>query len=146
MKANLYVREVETIFKTNPSNREKIKIKRSKDAYQLFKDMQEAVQEKLVCLHLAGDNSVVCFQVVHIGTINFAVIDPADILRAALLTGAVGVVILHNHPSGDPAPSPEDKKVIRELKQACELLHIKLFDSIIIGKNKYYSAADAEEL
>ena len=145
MKANTYIREVEPKFKKS-EYQDPIKISSSKDAYKLFCDMQDAVQEKLVCLHLAGDNSVVCFQVVHIGTINFAMVDPADILRTTLLTGAVAIVILHNHPSGDPKPSAEDKKVVQELKQACGLLHIKLFDSIIIGKDKYYSAADESEL
>lgn len=145
MKANLYVREVETVFKTN-GGKEKIKIKRSKDAYQLFCDLEDATQEKLIALHLANDNTVICFQVVHIGSINAAFCNPADILRTTLLTGATSLILVHNHPSGDPKPSPEDKKVIGKLKEACELFQIKLFDAIIIGAGKYYSAADTGDL
>ena len=145
MKANIYIREVEPRFK-KAKRQDPVKICRSKDAYQLFCDMEDAVQEKLVCLHLAADNSVVCFQVVHIGTINFAVVNPADILRTTLLTGATGIVILHNHPSGEAKPSPDDKKMLQELKRACKLFQILLLDSLIISKDKYYSAADAGEL
>ena len=145
MKANSYIREVQAVFKSN-KRKDKIKICRSKDAYKLFCDMENGTQEKLVTLHLAGDNSVVCFQVVHIGTINEAYCNPADILRTALLTGAVGLIILHNHPSGEAKPSPTDKEVLEQLKQACNLFKLKLFDSIIIGEGKYYSAADEGEI
>lgn len=145
MKANLYVREIEAVFKPSKGQK-KVKIKRSKDAYQLFCDMEDATQEKLIALHLAGDSAVLCFQVVHIGSINFAVINSADILRTALLTGATSLIVLHNHPSGDPTPSPEDKKMVQQVKQACDLLQFKLFDSIIIGKDKYFSAADEGQL
>ncbi len=70
----------------------------------------------------------------------------ADILRTTLLTGAVALIILHNHPSGECSPSPADKKIVQQTKEACKLFRIKLLDSIIIGKNRYYSAADEEEI
>lgn len=97
-------------------------------------------------MHLAGDNSVVCFQVVHIGSINEAYCNPADILRTALLTGAVSLVLLHNHPSGEVNPSSADQESMKLVKVACHIFHIHLFDWIIVGKNEFYSAADAGEL
>lgn len=145
MKANVYIREVEPKFKKS-EHQDTIKISSSKDAYQLFTDLEDSTQEKLIALHLAGDNSVVCFQVVHVGSINSAFCNPADILRTTLLTGAVGLIVIHNHPSGDPRPSPSDKEAITNIKTACKIFQLQLFDSIIIGKHKYYSAADAGEL
>lgn len=100
----------------------------------------------MIALHLAADNSVLCFQVVHIGTVDSAFCNPADILRTTLLTGAVSLVILHNHPSGDPKPSPSDKGITKTVKKACKLFQVKLFDSMIVGKDRYYSAADESEL
>lgn len=145
MKANLYIREIETVFKPN-KRQKKVKIKCSKDAYQLFSDMEDTTQEKLIALHLAGDSAVLCFQVVHIGSINAAFCNPADILRTTLLTGSTSLILVHNHPSGDPKPSPEDKEATGKLKEACKFFQIKLLDSIIIGKGTYYSAANAGDL
>lgn len=145
MKANTYIREVEAVFKPSQSE-QKVKIRSPEDVYKLFCDLEDTTQEKLIALHLAADNSVLCFQVVHIGTTNSAFCNPADILRTTLLTGAVSLVIIHNHPSGDPTPSPSDKGTTKAVKQACELFQVKLFDSIIVGKDRYYSAADESEL
>ena len=145
MKANTYIREVEPRFKKS-KRQNPIKICSSKDAYKLFTDLEDSTQEKLIALHLAGDNSVVCFQVVHVGSINSAFCNPSDILRTTLLTGAVGLIVIHNHPSGDPRPSPQDKEALTDIKSACKIFQLQLFDSIIIGKDKYHSAADAGEL
>lgn len=145
MVANKYIREVETVFKPT-GMKEKVKISSSKEAYILFHDLINSTQEKLVALHLAGDNSVVCFQIVHIGSIDEAYCNPADILRTALLTGAVSLVLLHNHPSGEVNPSPADQESVKLVKVACHIFHIHLFDWIIVGKNEFYSAADAGEL
>ena len=145
MRANTYIREVEPRFKKS-KQQDSVKICRSKDAYELFKDMQDHVQEKLIALHLAGNNTVVCFQIVHIGTINNADLNPADIMRTALLTGAVSLIIIHNHPSGNSEPSVSDKKSLSIIKKAAQLFQLRVFDFIIIGKNKYYSAADEEEI
>lgn len=144
MQANQYVREVETVFKTDVKG--KVKIGCAKDAYNLFCDMENSTQEKLIALHLATDNTVSCFQVVHIGTMNGAFCNPADIFRTALLTGAVSLIVLHNHPSGNTDPSPTDLKVFGKIKEAAILFDIQIFDLIIIGGGNYYSAADSGKL
>ena len=60
----------------------------------------------------------------------------------ALQQGAASLVFVHNHPSGDPAPSPEDRKLTRDLVWATRLMGIQVLDHIIIGNNRYYSFAD----
>jgi len=145
LKANQYIREVKATFSKNLANKEKIYIKSASDAYKLFNDLTDSTQEKLITLHLASDNSILCFQIVSIETINTALVNPADIMRTALLTGATALIVLHNHPSGNTEPSPADKEITEKIKQACELFQINLFDHIIIGDG-YYSFADHELL
>jgi DNA repair protein RadC len=77
-----------------------------------------------------------------IGTVNGSLVSTRDIFIQALKHEAVNVIILHNHPSGDPTPSREDIIVTRKVKNAGELVDIKLLDHIIIGDNKYVSLAN----
>ena len=143
MKANTYIREVEVKFKTKPKTREKIKITSSGAAVKLFRDLQKETQEKIIALHLDARATVACFQVVFIGTSISSVFDPKAILRTTLLTNSNSIIIIHNHPSGDPSPSEEDIGAKIRLSTACEILNIQLLDFIIIGDNgKYFSCAD----
>ena len=76
-----------------------------------------------------------------IGTAEAALISPREVFRGALLSGATRVIILHNHPGGNPAPSAEDENVAEKLRQAGELLAIQVLDFVIIGENgRYWSA------
>ena len=139
MTANKYIREVETNFKSQPKKKGRVIIKTVEDAYNLFKDMENATQEKFIALHLAGDNSVICFQVVHIGTLNTAIVNPADVLRTALLIGTNALIFLHNHPSGNLNASPQDKEITNALQSAARLFEIKTLDHLIIGVDDYTS-------
>ena len=143
MKANAYIKEVEVKFKTKPKTREQIKITSSQSAVKLFTDLQKETQEKIICLHLDTRNTVTCFQIVFIGTSTNAITDPKAILRTALLTNACAIILIHNHPSGDPSPSEDDIGAKIIVSTACKHLNIKLLDFIIIGDNgKYFSCAD----
>ncbi len=81
------------------------------------------------------------FEVAH-GTCNSAVIGVREILVRALLSNAVKIVLIHNHPSGDCSPSREDINITERLKQASALVGIEFCDHIIIGKGVYYSFHD----
>ena len=146
MKANTYIREVETVFKPFPPKPKKVVIKSPQNVYELFKDLKLSAQEKFIALHLANDNSVLCFQIVSIGTLTHSLINPADILRSTLLTGASGIICIHNHPSGKLEPSTDDKSTTLSIKQACKIFDIRLLDHIIIGHNNYYSFTDNGDL
>lgn len=74
------------------------------------------------------------------GTLDAAIVDPRDVYKVALYANARAVVVGHNHPSGDPAPSPEDVKLTHRLKEAGKILGIDFLDHIIVVKNgSYYS-------
>jgi DNA repair protein RadC len=73
------------------------------------------------------------------GTLNATIVEPRDVFREALVAGAAAVVAFHNHPSGDPAPSPEDEELTRRLKAAGVLMGIDLVDHVILGDGRYSS-------
>lgn len=73
------------------------------------------------------------------GSLTFAYVSPMELFRRALLRNAVMIVILHNHPSGDPTPSEEDVELTDRIAQGAELLGLTLADHIVIGDNRYYS-------
>ncbi|MCJ7736369.1 MAG: hypothetical protein MUQ10_03510, partial [Anaerolineae bacterium] len=75
----------------------------------------------------------------YIGTLNSAQIRVADIFQVALRRNAAAVVVAHNHPSGDPSPSPEDVSVTRELVAAGKLLDIEVLDHLVIGDGRWVS-------
>lgn len=95
--------------------------------------------EELHVFYLDSSNSIIIDEVFARGTINHAPLYPRELVRRALEVGAAGVIISHNHPSGDPKPSRADKKTTRELKEALELVGIALIDHIIIGRTTYVS-------
>ena len=77
--------------------------------------------------------------VVSVGTLNSTVVEPRDVFREAALGSATAVVVFHNHPSGDPTPSPDDVELTRRLKAAGALLGIDLVDHVILGDGRYCS-------
>jgi len=76
---------------------------------------------------------------VHIGTANSSLVGAREVFREAVKDGAVGIIVAHNHPSGDPTPSPEDVAVTRQLRDAGKLLDIPLLDHVIIGESRHVS-------
>ena len=82
---------------------------------------------------------VVAKEMVFKGSLNATTIHPREIFKVAIAHSAASIVLVHNHPSGDPAPSPEDIKATQELKKAGELMQIPLIDHIIIGDGTYFS-------
>lgn len=104
-----------------------------------MEEMRHLEQEELRCVFLNTKCHLICDKVVTRGTVNMSLISPREIFAEALKCGAVNVVLLHNHPSGDPSPSYGDISVTRQVAQAGELLGIALYDHIIIGDQCYYS-------
>jgi DNA repair protein RadC len=80
------------------------------------------------------------------GTLNSTVVEPRDVFREAVQNGAAAVVVFHNHPSGDPLPSPDDEELTWRLRAAGVLMGIDLIDHLILGDGKYYSFKGADRL
>lgn len=96
-------------------------------------------QERMVALYTDNKGNVRNVQQVGIGFANGIVCSPRDVLTTALLTGAIGIILAHCHPSGDPTPSKEDKAYTKRMKDAASLCGLKLTDHVICTDNSYYS-------
>jgi DNA repair protein RadC len=77
------------------------------------------------------------------GLLNMALVHPREVFRAAIVAGAKAVILAHNHPSGDPTPSGEDRAVTDQLTAAGRLLDIPVHDHVIVGAGRYVSMAEA---
>ncbi|PLX92332.1 MAG: DNA repair protein RadC [Desulfuromonas sp.] len=118
------------------------KITSSSDVYRLFRYLCHETKEHFVTLHLDTKNKIVCVDQVSVGSLNASVVHPREVLKTALLSSAAAIVLIHNHPSGDPEPSCEDTLLTTRLKECCELLGIRCLDHVIVCSDEYVSFAD----
>jgi len=99
--------------------------------------------EKVILVYLDNKSKRLDDCVLSLGTINTSLLSPREIFLRAMKSKAVFIVILHNHPSGDPTPSKQDVFMTKRLKELSEMMEIPLIDHIIIGDNKYVSLKEA---
>ncbi len=110
------------------------------DAFHLLKsEMMFLEQEHLRLILLDTRNKVLRTPTIYIGSLNTSVIRIGELFRAAIRENAAAFIVTHNHPSGDPSPSPEDITVTRQIVQAGKLLDIDVLDHIVIGHNRFVS-------
>lgn len=105
----------------------------------LMSEMMLLEQEDLRVVLLDTRNQVLHVRTVYRGSLNTSVVRIGEVFRSAIKENAAAIIVAHNHPSGDPSPSPEDIHVTRQLRQAGKLLDIELLDHIIIGYQRYVS-------
>ena len=96
-------------------------------------------QETFMILLLDSKNRIVKDEVISIGTLNASIIHPREVFKSAIRESANSIILVHNHPSGDPEPSVEDEQITKKLFEAGELLNIKILDHVIVGKDKFWS-------
>jgi DNA repair protein RadC len=109
--------------------------------YFFSNEIGNLTQERLVALFLNTKNEVLAYSVITQGTINQSIANPRDILQRALLTNSAGLIIAHNHPSGDLTPSEDDKRTTKRLKECCEMMGIMLLDHFIVSEESHLSFA-----
>ena len=93
----------------------------------------DAAQEQMSAVFVDVRNRLIGYQVAYVGTLARAACEPRAILTAGLLCNATAFILAHNHPSGDPSPSPEDLSFSRRMAEAGELVGVRLLDSMILG-------------
>jgi DNA repair protein RadC len=108
-------------------------------AKYMMNDMRFLTQEHFVCLYLNTKNQVIHKQTIFIGSLNATIVHPREVYREALKRSAASIICLHNHPSGDPAPSREDIEVTKRLAECGKIIGVDLLDHLIIGENKFVS-------
>lgn len=105
----------------------------------LMSEMAFLEQEHLRLVLLDTRNRVLATPTIYIGSLNTSVVRIGELFRIAIKDNAAAMIVVHNHPSGDPAPSPEDVHVTRQLVQAGKLLDLDVLDHIIIGHQRFVS-------
>jgi len=103
------------------------------DVYDELEDLRHEKQERFVILMLDAKNRMFRRETVHIGTLNMSIVGPREVFRIAIREGASSIIVAHNHPSGDPTPSPEDLDVTKRLVEVGKLIDIPVVDHVIIG-------------
>jgi DNA repair protein RadC len=114
-----------------------------KEALLQFQDLRHGASESFAVLYLNSRNQPVGREVVAIGGLNIAALRPREVFGPALTLGAAAVVLAHNHPSGDPTPSPEDLEVTRHLLDAGDLLGVEVLDHLVLAADRFRSIREA---
>lgn len=101
--------------------------------FETFGFLGRETKEYFYALHLDGKNRICCVDEVSVGSLNQSIVHPREVFKTALLSSAAAIILLHNHPSGDPTPSREDVEITRRLKETGEIIGVRVLDHIIIG-------------
>ncbi|MFA5576208.1 MAG: DNA repair protein RadC [Tissierellaceae bacterium] len=118
----------------------KVKINEPASIANLYMDEMRFFQKEHFRIALLDTkNQIIVTEEISIGTLNASIVHPRDVFKAAIKRNANAMILIHNHPSGDPKPSNEDINITRRLVDAGNLIGIKVLDHIIIGDNRYIS-------
>ncbi|HLO11112.1 MAG TPA: JAB domain-containing protein [Pseudoneobacillus sp.] len=112
------------------------------DVYKLIEkvtDLSNAAEEKLYMICFDTKSVATGIFLVSMGTVNSSIVHPREVYKRALITNAVSIIIVHNHPSGETSPSKEDIDITKRLAECGEILGIELLDHLIVGSNGYTS-------
>jgi DNA repair protein RadC len=114
-------------------------IAKAADAVDCVADMRHLAQEQVRVLLLDNAQRLIAVKTVYVGTVNMSVLRVSEVYREAIIRNAPALILAHNHPSGDPTPSPEDIDLTRALVSAGEMLDIQFIDHLIIGQDGWSS-------
>jgi DNA repair protein RadC len=131
---NLYISEEVTNY-LQPGQR----YTAPQQVYETFRFLMQETKEMFLTIHLDGKNRIIAVDLVSIGSLNQSIVCPRSVFQTALLSNAAALILIHQHPSGDPSPSTEDIAITRRLKEAGEIINCKILDHIIIGNGEYLS-------
>ena len=108
-------------------------------ANYLIPELAPLQQEHFVALYLNVKNQILHKQTIFVGSLNASIVHPREIFRVAIRRSAAAIIVAHNHPSGNPSPSPEDIDVTKRLIEAGHILGVDLLDHLIIGDHQFIS-------
>ena len=122
-------------------------IRGSDEVYGVLRERAETWdREHFIVLALDGKGRVLAVEEDSVGTLTASLVHPREVMKMLVLLNAASFIVVHNHPSGDPTPSPEDMALTSRLRAAAELVGIKLLDHVVLGFGRYHSMSDAGAL
>lgn len=143
-RKNTYLKEIEIRYKIKRID-DKVIGKRVTDAKlvaELFADLQNETKEKFIAINLDAQHKILCFEVVAIGSVEAIYLRPMEVFRTSIIVNASSVILVHNHPSGEPKPSPADVNFTMKCMRIADDLGVNLQDHVIIGIDSYWSFAE----
>jgi DNA repair protein RadC len=115
------------------------------DVFRLLADEARSWdRERFLNLLLDGRHRTIGLDEVSVGTATASLVHPREIFKPVILANACGFILIHNHPSGDPNPSQEDRDITNRLKEAAALMGVPLLDHIVLGEKGFFSFADTD--
>lgn len=123
-----------------------VRIRKAQDVLPLLQHLVDRPQEHVVTISLSGAHEVIRTRTVSIGLLTSCPIHPREVFVGPISDHAYSIILAHNHPSGDPTPSPEDHQVTKQIATAARTLGMKLLDHIIFARRGYYSFQEHGEL
>ena len=124
--------------------RQPVKIHGPVNVQRLLIDrVKQLDQEVFYCVCIDAQSQVRAIHEVTRGTLTSSLVHPREVFRAAILAGAASIIVAHNHPSGDPTPSGDDRAVTRQVVDAGRLLDVPVVDHVILAGDRYLSFAEA---
>jgi DNA repair protein RadC len=121
-------------------NGEVVTVRKPQDAANyVMEELRYLKKEHFICLFLNTKNHIIARETLSIGTLNASLVHPREVFRAAVKAGSASIICVHNHPSGDPMPSPEDIALTKRLVEAGELMGIEVLDHLVIGDGRFIS-------
>jgi DNA repair protein RadC len=116
------------------------KISCAEDVFNYFYErLKDEKQENFYILILNNQNNIIKEQLISKGVLDAAILHPREVFKPAIKNSASKIILVHNHPSGNPEPSPEDLDITKQLIDAGKLIDIKILDHVIIGEGKWWS-------
>jgi DNA repair protein RadC len=114
------------------------KIESASDVFDYYKDkLGDLKKEHFYALLLDSKNRIIKEELISVGTLNASLVHPREVFKSAIKESANAIILVHNHPSGDVTPSPEDREVTELMVKAGEMMDIKVMDHVLIGKGRW---------
>ena len=112
----------------------------------LGEEIKQYDREVIAIINMHTDSKPINMTIASMGELNSALANPRELLKASILSNAAGIVMLHNHPSGNLAPSTKDILITDKLKMVCDLINVELLDHIIVGGGREYIATEFDSI
>lgn len=130
-----------------PARARKVAVTNAATVWRLFREMaEEWDREHFLSVALDGKGRAIGYEEVSVGTLTASLVHPREIFKSLFLVNAVSFILVHNHPSGDPTPSPEDVSLTARLRSVADIHGIKLLDHVILGQGRYASMMECGQL
>lgn len=130
-----------------PEKRMMLKVTSPEIIFDFFKlKLRHEKVEKFIAVFLNTKNTVIKWDVISVGTLNASIVHPREVFNKAISHNAASLIVVHNHPSGNPSPSREDFLVTERLIEAGKIIGITVLDHIVIGHDAYYSFKESSDL